>query len=93
MSSDEEALAIGRLISEHKTVERQCALLQNELDNISRECEGLALLLKAGYNREQLAGVDWSLLDRDKILVLVDDLTKNSERLKILQERKEAAGI
>ena len=98
MSSDEEALIIGRMLLERKELTKQGALLNEELTRIGSQLSILGDTLKRTtppYIDEpfQLSDADRSILDAAKIVQLLTEASEVTKRFKALQENLGRVGV
>lgn len=93
MSSDEEAVAIGRIVTEHQEARRRYMALRSEQERIAKVLELIGSLLKYGHPLHQITQDDWALLDVDRIRTHSAETTAAFARLQELQEKLSALGL
>lgn len=94
MSSDEEALAIGRIVQEYRSLKSKLPAIRSELERIGRVLEAMGATLKHGKpSKEIFRQENLFAMDVDKIFSLIDEFESTSERVETLKEQMKELGI
>lgn len=90
MSSDEEALAVGRVVAEHQKVKSRYAALRSECERVGSAITSIGSSVKFGHLVPQ---TDLTILDAEKIRALSAETASTYTRLRELESRLAELGL
>jgi|SRR5882672_199451 len=92
MSSDEEALAVGRIVAEHQRVKRQWVALRSVGEHMGNAISAIGSLVKFGHHINT-SQHDLSVLDAEKILAHSREIATTFARMRELENQLSALGL
>jgi hypothetical protein len=92
MSSDEEALAVGRIVAEYQQVKRQWVALRSEGERLGKAISAIGTAVQFGHalDRQQY---NLAVLDAEKLLAHSKESAATNKRLTELGEQLSALGL
>jgi hypothetical protein len=91
MSSDEEALAVGRIVAEHQQVKSRYAALRSKGEHLGKAIEHIGSSLQYGHPIAQ--ETDLTVLDAEYVRAHSADLASTYARLRELESRLAELGL
>lgn len=93
MSTDEEMIVRGRMVTDYQKYKERLILLGSELGRISQGFIDLGKAIQASHWKYELKPEQLLLLNAEKLSALISDYNETSGKLHELKEQLKALGI